>query len=446
VSGGQRSTSASRWTDREIRAADHRHVWHPYTSLDRRNPDNHWPVLRRGEGVWLYDTEDRPYLDACGSWWVSVLGHSHPRVVQHMAEQLACLPHAILAQTLHEPAARLAEALARICPGDLNRVFYTDNGSTAVEVAMRASLQFHAQNGQPQRTIFGHLENSYHGDTLGAASTGGIDAFHGRTGRYGFLARSVPAPIEPTPMSEATNALSQFFEAHGHEMCAFIVEPLIQGAAGMRIYEDAYLKQVRALCDEHGVHLIADEVFTGFGRTHHLFACDKAGIVPDMMCLSKGLSGGALPFGAMVATDEIYAGFDGTTDRALLYGHSYCGNPLGCAAALGVIEAFDEDDVLSRARDLAPAMDQRLDEIRALPDIHRVQRLGGIARWEIGTSGAYGAAIGDRVREIAVRHGLLLRPLGNVVYVVPALTMTSEELHTLFDRTLDVLREACSTP
>lgn len=433
------------WSDDRIRAADHRHVWHPYTSLDRRQPDNHWPVLRTGRGVWLYDADDNAWLDACGSWWVSVLGHAHPRVTARVAEQLEAMPHAILAQTLHEPAARLAAELAAICPGELNRVFYTDNGSTAVEVAMRASLQFHAQNGQPERTIFGHLTNSYHGDTLGAASAGGIGAFHSRLGRWGFQAMSVMAPTAPAPLTDATNALHAFFSEHGPRTSAFIVEPLVQGAAGMRIYDATYLQLLRELCDAHGVHLIADEVFTGFGRTHQLFACDAAAIVPDMMCLSKGLSGGALPFGAMVATDSIYAGFEGTTDRALLYGHSYCGNPLGCAAALAVIETFEQDGVLEHARNLAPEFDARLDDVRALPDVHNVQRLGGIARWEIGTSGAYGAAIGERVREIAVRHGLLLRPLGNVVYVVPALTMTSDELHTLFDRTIDVLREACST-
>jgi adenosylmethionine-8-amino-7-oxononanoate aminotransferase len=430
--------------DDAVRRLDREHVWQPFTAIGPARFDNTWPVIREASGVWLTCTDGTRLLDACGSWWVSALGHGHPRVTAALHHQLDTLPHVILAQTLHEPAALLAARLAKVTPDGLERTFFTDNGSTAVEVALRASLQWHDQNGQPERTTFLHLKHAYHGDTLGAVSTGGIDLFHGRLGRWGF--RTVELPSPATDEATALQALEDCLTRDGSTVAALILEPLIQAAAGMRMYSTDYLRQARQLTDRAGVHLIVDEVFTGFGRTLELFACGLAGISPDFLCLSKGLTGGVLPFGAMVTTDRIHSGFAGGTDRALLYGHSFAGNPMGCAAALAVLDAFEHDGVLEHARSLQPELDAAVTDLSSIAGVHDVQRTGFVVRLQLGEHGSYGAKIGERVRERALAHGLLLRPLGNVVYFVPALTIRRTDLTWMFDRAKTVIRECLDTP
>ncbi len=416
----------------EVVARDKRHVWHPYTAMDAYIAGTDPLVVVEAEGPYLWDADGTRYLDANGSWWVSTLGHRHPRLVRALVEQAGRFPHTSLAGVTHAPAARLAEELAALSPGgQLPRVFYSDNGSTAVEVAIKMAAQYWAQNGRPGRTRFITLSGAFHGETIGATSVGGVEVFRDVFGPLLFDVVHVPSPAEPTGWERAFAQVEATLRAHPDEIAAVIVEPLIQGAAGMHLYAPAFLRAVREATREVDTFLIADEVFTGLGRTGARFACDLAGVVPDLLCLAKALSGGLLPFAATLATERVFAGFGGGPERALYYGHSYCGNPLGAAVAREVLAVYRDEDVLGQVARKAPRVKAAFEHMaETIPGVTRPRALGMVGAVDLGTGG-YLARAGWRVYEAARRRGLYLRPLGDTVYIAPALNIPDAALEEL---------------
>ncbi len=452
----------------EVVALDRAHVWHPYTAMDTYAKADPF-VIDRAAGVWLFDADGRRYLDANGSWWVSVLGHNHPRLVGALRAQAEQLCHVSLAGTTHEPAARFAAELSEVAPAGLSRVFFSDNGSTAVEAAVKMAVQFQGQRGgaaSKKRRVVA-LDGAFHGETVGASSLGGVEVFRRPFAGLLFDCLRVAPPFD-APAYEATwQALAELFAARGHEIAALVVEPLVQGAAGMRTYSPALLREARRLCDEHDVLLVADEVFTGFGRTGRMWACDHAGIAPDLLCLAKGLTGGLLPMGATLATERVFSGFGGGRERAFLYGHSYSGNPLGAAVGREVLRVFVDERVVERAAPQVARLRAEFDRIArrfgpgsvglvevtdcrslglaAALDLSPLKQASGTresaeVEADIDPTGYLGEA-GWAVFEAARRRGAYLRPLGDTVYVCPALTITPEELEFLLHVVEDSLAE-----
>ncbi|ATB30299.1 adenosylmethionine--8-amino-7-oxononanoate transaminase [Melittangium boletus] len=435
----------------DVVARDKRYVWHPYTAMDEYIARTDPLVVVDAEGPYLRDADGTRYLDANGSWWVSTLGHRHPRLVRALVEQAGRFPHASLAGVTHEPAALLAEELAALAPGAgradvpeaarLSRVFYSDNGSTAVEVAIKMAAQYWAQNGRPQRTRFITLSGAFHGETIGATSVGGVEVFRDVFGPLLFDVVHVPSPAEPSGWERAFAQVESALREHPDEIAAVIVEPLIQGAAGMQMYAPAFLRAVREATRAVDTFLIADEVFTGLGRTGARFACDLADVVPDLLCLAKALSGGILPFGATLATERIFTGFGGGPERALYYGHSYCGNPLGSAVAREVLAVYRDEDVLGQVARKAPRVRAAFERMaETIPGVTRPRALGMVGAVDLG-GGGYLARAGWRVYEAARRRGLYLRPLGDTVYVAPALNIPDAALEELLGGVEESLRE-----
>lgn len=420
-----------------IVALDKRRVWHPYTAMDDYAQRVDPLVVVRAEGARLYDADGRSYLDANSSWWVAALGHGHPRLVAALERQARAFPHVSLAGVTHAPAAELAEALCKVAPGaggprELAHVFYSDDGSTAVEVALKLALQYWAQNGRPERRAFVALEGGFHGETLGCTAVGGVEVF--RRPFAGALAQvfHVPSPGDPAhSLDEAVAALEDVLAREADRVAALVLEPIVQGAAGMRIYDPAYLRAARALCDRHDVFLIADEVFTGYGRTGPMWACQHAGVTPDLLCTAKGFSGGMLPMAATLATRRIFEGFLGSPERAFYYGHSFCGNPLGAAVALEVLRVFEDEKLLEATRPKAARIARCFEALGALPGVARTRALGMIGALDLAGEAGYLARAGWQVYEEARRRGAYLRPLGNVVYVTPPLVIGDAELDEL---------------
>jgi adenosylmethionine-8-amino-7-oxononanoate aminotransferase len=435
----------------EVVALDKRHVWHPYTAMDEYIAGTDPLVIVGAEGPYLYDADGTRYLDANGSWWVSTLGHRHPRLVLALAEQAGAFPHVSLAGVTHAPAARLAGELVALAPGAgradvpegerLSRVFYTDNGSTAVEVAIKMAAQYWAQNGRPARTRFITLSGAFHGETIGATSVGGVGVFRDVFGPLLFDVVHVPSPAEPAGWERAFAQVEATLRAHPDEIAAVILEPLIQGAAGMHLYAPAFLRAVREATRAVDTFLIADEVFTGLGRTGARFACDLGPVVPDLLCLAKALSGGMLPFAATLATERVFSGFGGGRERALYYGHSYCGNPLGAAVAREVLAVYRDEDVLGQVARKAPRVKAAFERMAGdIPGVTRPRALGLVGAVDLG-GGGYLARAGWRVFEAARRRGLYLRPLGDTVYVAPALNIPDAALDELLAGVEASLRE-----
>jgi adenosylmethionine-8-amino-7-oxononanoate aminotransferase len=395
-------------------------------------------VIDRAEGSRLVDVDGREYLDGNASWWVSSLGHNHPRLVAALKRQADRLCHAPLAGVTHAPAAELAEALAAVAPAGLEHVFYSDDGSTAVEVALKICLQYWAQNGRPARRAFVALEGAFHGETLGVTGLGGLEVFRRPFAGAVPECLHVPSPADPAVGLEAAiGALAACLERESHRVAALLVEPIVQGAAGMRIYDAAHLRAARKLCDAHDVLLVADEVFTGYGRTGPMWACEHAGVSPDLLCTAKGLTGGILPMGATLATRRLFEGFLGGPERTFFYGHSFCGNPLGAAVALETLRVLEEERILERARPRAARIARAFAELAGVRGVVRVRSLGMIGALELDGEAGYLARAGWRVFEEALRRGAYLRPLGNVVYVTPALTIPEDDLDRLLAIVLD---------
>ncbi|HID49659.1 MAG TPA: adenosylmethionine--8-amino-7-oxononanoate transaminase [Chromatiales bacterium] len=426
-------------TDRDLRT-----LWHPCTQMK----DHEWlPLIpvKRGAGVWLEDFEGRRYLDAISSWWVNLFGHCNPRIGARIKQQLDTLEHVILAGFTHEPVVELSTRLAAITPAGLNHCFYADNGSSAVEVALKMSFHYWHNHGQTRKTKFINLANSYHGETLGALAAGDVALYKDTYRPLLMDVITVPSPDcydrQPgvTCEEHARAMFRHMREAlarHGDEVCAVIVEPLVQCAGSMRMYHPVYLELLREACDEFGVHLIADEIAVGFGRTGTLFACEQAGISPDFLCLSKGLTGGYLPLSVTLTTDEIYAAFydDYTSLRAFLHSHSYTGNPLGCSAALATLDIFGSQDVLGNNRILAQHMADATRHFRDHPHVAEVRQTGMILAIEMVRDKAgrtpypWQERRGLRVYQHGLENGVLLRPLGNVVYFMPPYVITPDEI------------------
>ncbi len=424
-----------------IVALDKRHVWHPYTAMDEYLSSTDPLVVASVEGPYLYDLDGRRYLDGNGSWWVSTLGHRHPRLVRTLAEQAGRLPHVSLAGCTHEPAAALAAELTAVAPEGLTRVFYSDNGSTAVEVALKLCGQYWAQNGQPRRTRFVALSGAFHGETLGATSLGGMEAFRAVFGPWLFDVVRVPSPGETDGggWERAFDTLARAVRAAPDEIAGVVVEPVIQGAAGMLMHDPAYLRALWELTREVDTFLVADEVFTGLGRTGARWACDLAGIAPDVMCLAKALSGGLMPFAATLATERIFDGFRGDRSRAFYYGHSYCGNPLGCAVAREVLAVYRDEDVEAQVARKAPRIRARFEALAALTGVSRTRAVGMVGALDLG-GGGYLARAGWQVYEAARARGAYLRPLGDTVYIAPALNIPDAALTELLDIVEDSVR------
>jgi adenosylmethionine-8-amino-7-oxononanoate aminotransferase len=384
-------------------------------------------------------------MDGSGSWWVSNLGHGYPRVLEALHAQLDKASHVMFGGATHAPAATLAARLAAVAPPGLTRTFFSDNGSTAVEVAIRVAYESWQQRGETDRRRFVTLEGAYHGDTLGTVSLGSIAAFRHRLEGLLFEVLPVPAGAGATGTgweSEMVDALAALLAARGHEVAAVVVEPLILGASGMRMYSAATLRRMHALAKEAGALFIADEVFVGLGRTGTLFACEQAGITPDLLCLSKGLTAGSLPFAVTLATQELFDAFRGERSRMFHYGHSYCGNPLGCAAALATLDAFAEDGILEHAALRAEQMRRTTADWRQWPGVAELRQTGLVLAVQLAEGSDYTDPVGWRIAKAAAARQLLIRPLGNVVYLVPALTISADELDAMLERFGSAIRSA----
>jgi len=428
----------------ELVQRDLKVLWHPCSQMK----DHEWlPMIpvRRGRGVWLEDFDGKRYLDAISSWWVNLFGHSNPVINAAVSDQLESLEHVILAGFTHEPVVRLSERLVEITPPGLSRCFFADNGSSAVEVALKMSFHYWRNCGRPRKTRFIKLSNSYHGETLGALALGDVPLY---TETYSALLMdtiTVPSPDcfnrEPGESKEQYTRrqfekMEEALAANAETVCAVIIEPLIQCAGNMRMYDPVYLELLRNACDRHGVHLIADEIAVGFGRTGTLFACEQAGISPDFMCLSKGLTGGYLPLSVVVTGNGIYDAFydDYDTLRAFLHSHSFTGNPLGCAAALATLGIFEKQDVIGDNRVLSRMMAAAVAGLEDHPHVAEVRQCGMalaiemICNKEKREHYPWQERRGLSVYRHGLASGVLLRPMGDVVYFMPPYVITPEEI------------------
>jgi adenosylmethionine---8-amino-7-oxononanoate aminotransferase len=420
----------------ELAAVDRRYLWHPFTQMQGWSEDEPPIVVDHAEGTNLYDTEGNAYIDGVSSLWCNVHGHRHPAIDAAVSAQLGRVAHSTMLGLSHQPAIELAERLVAIAPDGLTRVFYSDSGSTAVEVALKMAFQWWAQRGEPERTGFICLENAYHGDTIGAVSVGGIDLFHS-------LYRPLLFDSVQVRAGDADH-LAALLECYAHEMAAVIVEPLVQGAAGMLIQPDGYLRRVRELCDAHGVLLICDEVATGFGRTGRMFACQHEAVTPDLLCVGKGLTGGYLPLAATLATERIYEGFLGRHEdyRTFFHGHTYTGNPLACAAGIATLETFERERTLEQLQPKIELLARILDHrVRPLPGVAEVRQRGFMVGIELTERPAH-ERTGHRVTLAARRRGAVIRPLGDVVVLMPPLSISEADLSRLVTITSSAIAEA----
>ncbi|MCW3024240.1 MAG: bioA [Conexibacter sp.] len=425
-------------TTADLRALDREVLWHPFTQQQGWIAEDA-PIIERGEGCTLYDTDGTAYLDGVSSLWCTVHGHRHPALDAAVRAQLDRVAHTTMLGLSHPPAIELAEKLLAVAPkGDreLTRVFYSDNGSTANEIALKMAFQWHKIRGDEQRTKFVYLDMSYHGDTIGSVSVGGIDLFHTlfRPMLFDGL-RTIPG--DPAD-------LERILAEHGHEVAALIMEPLVQGAAGMLMHPAGYLRAVRELCDRYDVLMICDEVATGFGRTGTMFACEHEGVVPDILSVAKGLTGGYLPLAATLATERIYQGFLGEFQefKTFFHGHTYTGNPLACAAAIATLDVFEQEGTLAALQPKLELLGELLDEhVAPLSTVTEIRRLGTMVGIEL-TAFPLEARMGHQVTLAARRRGAIVRPLGDVIVLMPPLAITEDELRRLVAITAEAIAAA----
>jgi adenosylmethionine-8-amino-7-oxononanoate aminotransferase len=432
----------SDWLDRSRSA-----LWHPCTQMKQLETQPPLPIAR-GEGPWLVDYDGRRYLDAISSWWVNLFGHAEPRINAAIVDQLSRIEHVILAGCTHAPVVELSERLARLT--GLGHAFYGSDGASATEIALKMSFHYWRNSGRPGKTGFVSLKNGYHGETLGALSVTDVALFKDT---YAPLLRNSHQAMSPdwrlaepgeTAAAYALRAaadLADWLARHAEETAAVIVEPLVQGAAGMAMYHPIYLTRLRELCDRFQVHLIADEIAVGFGRTGTMFACEQAGPrvadSADFICLSKGITGGYLPLSAVLTRDEIYAAFyDDRVARGFLHSHSYTGNPLACRAALAVLDIFEQDRVIARNQDRAALFTGILAEVRAHPRVRHFRQAGMIWAFDVADAPP-GFAADFHLRALA--HGVFIRPIGNTVYFMPPYVIGEPEMRLLADTVLALL-------
>jgi adenosylmethionine-8-amino-7-oxononanoate aminotransferase len=412
-----------------LAADDHGHLWHPFTQQQGWLEEEPL-IIERAQGTDLIDVDGRRYIDGVSSLWCNVHGHRHPRIDEAVRDQLDRVAHSTMLGLSHPAAIELARRLVEIAPEGLSRVFYSDSGSTACEIALKMAFQYWQQQGEAEarRTRFICLEEAYHGDTVGSVSVGGIDLFHSTYGPLLFESIKVPAGDSA--------AMARALEEHQGEIAAVIVEPLVQGAAGILVQPDGYLREVRELCDRHEVPLICDEVATGFGRTGRMFACEHEGVSPDLMCVAKGLTGGYMPLAATLASERIYEGFLGRFEefRTFFHGHTYTGNPLACSAALATLDVFQEERTLDRLQPKIAMLTRMLECVGSLECVRAVRRRGFMAGIEL-QGFPVEARAGHQVTLEARRRGAIVRPLGDVVVLMPPLAISEEELIRLVEIT-----------
>jgi len=420
-------------------------VWHPCTQMQHHAADGspaHLPLvpIARGQGAWLYDFDGRRYLDGISSWWTNLFGHANPRINAALTAQLESLEHVMLAGFTHQPVVELSERLRDLTGGSLGHAFYASDGASATEIALKMSFHYWRNIGRPEKSEFLCLAGSYHGETVGALAVTDVAIFKDAYAPLVRAATVIPSPdfrlgeAGETPADvarRAAAALKQHLEQHGHNIAALIVEPLIQGAAGMAMYDPEYLRLARALCDRHEVHLICDEIAVGCGRTGTFFAHEQAAIDgnpirPDLMCLSKGISGGYLPLSIVLSSDTIYNAFlDDSVARAFLHSHSYTGNPLACRAALATLDIFAEDDVLAVNRQKAAKIGTALAPLAAHPQVRHLRQRGMIAAFDVDTDDPY---FSRKFYRAALDREALIRPIGNTVYLMPPYIVGDDEI------------------
>jgi adenosylmethionine---8-amino-7-oxononanoate aminotransferase len=418
---------------------DHRHLWHPFTqqlAWCREEPI----VIERAEGTDLIDSQGRRYIDGVSSLWCNVHGHRHALIDRAIREQLDRVAHSTMLGLTHGGAARLAGRLVELAPPGLSRVFYSDSGSSATEIALKMAFQYWRQRGgqHARRTGFVALRDAYHGDTLGAVAVGGIDLFHAAYSPLLFETHRV----EPGDAGE----LERVLDFHSEEIAAVIVEPLVQGAAGIRVHPPGYLRRVRELCDRHGVLLICDEVATGFGRTGTMFASEQERVAPDFLCLGKGLTGGYLPLAATLTTEQVYEGFAGEPEagRTFFHGHTFTGNPLACAAALANLEAFESERTLLRLQPKIRLLAELLAPIAEMPEVAEVRGRGFMVGIDLGAHDP-ALRLGHRVALEARERGAIIRPLGDVVVLMPPLAIHESDLRRLVEIVVASIRAVCAS-
>jgi len=434
-----------------LREKDYRYLWHPFTQMQEWFTEE--PVIiQRGEGNYLIDIDGNRYLDGVSSLWCNVHGHGRPEIDQAIITQLQRIAHSTLLGVAHPPAILLAERLAGITPPGLTKVFYSDNGATGVEIALKMAFQYWQQKDSRRyrgKTGFLYFTGAYHGDTLGAVSVGGIDRFHSVYKPLLFEAHALPAPYASAENDAALKETQRILETRHREVAGLIMEPLIQGAAGMRAYPPGFTRGVWELCRANEVLFIADEVATGFGRTGKMFACDHEGISPDLLVVAKGLTGGYLPLAATLTTPEIFDAFLGPVEqkRTFYHGHTYTGNPLGCAAALANLDIFETDRVLEQLQPKIALLRAGLERLRPLKHVGEIRQLGLMVGVELSEDVAghrpYSPEkrMGLQVIKTVRRHGVLLRPLGDVVVLMPPLSVTVEEIDMLLDAVYLAIKE-----
>ena len=442
-----------------LAAWDRKYLWHPFTQMQEWAQEEPL-IIERGKGSTLIDTEGRQYLDGTSSIWVNLHGHRHPALDRAIKKQLDKIAHSTLLGLSNPPAIQLARELIRIAPKSLSRVFYSDNGSTAVEVALKMAVQYwqqrHPEAG-PKHTFL-HLKLAYHGDTIGAVSVGNIELFHSRFKPLLFPTVEAEPPYcyrcplaltYPSCQMACIDPIEQILKTRHRELAGFIIEPMIQAAAGMLTQPAGYLKRIRELCTKYNVLLIVDEVATGFGRTGKMFACQHEGITPDLMAVSKGLTGGYMPLAATMTTEEIYKAFLGTYEefKTFFHGHSYTGNPLGCAVALANLEIFRSEKTIERLRPKIKALAQLLNPVRDLSHVGDIRQQGLMVGIELvrdrRTKEPYpfNARIGHQIAAAARKRGLLIRPLGNVIVLLPPLSVSRDEMA----RMVEILHNSIET-
>lgn len=425
----------------DVVALERAHVWPPYTSSERHEGADPL-VIVAARGPWIEDADGRLYLDGVSSWWACTLGHDPPRLLRALEEQARTLVHVAAGGITHPQVALLAKELAEVAPRGLVRTHFSDDGSTAVEVAIKIAFQYWQQNGRARRHRFVALAGAYHGDTLGAASLAAIEEFAGVFGPLLFEIVRPPSPEQAGGWERVLEAIERHLRARPDEIAGVVIEPLIQGAAGMRMHPPEVVRRLREVTHEIDTFLIADEVFTGYGRTGRMWAVDHAGITPDILCLAKGFTAGMLPMAATMATARVYDGFRGDTSRALMHGHTFCGHPLGAAVAREVLAIYRDEGIVEGVAPRAARIERAFTErIAAIPGVRRVRALGMVGAADLG-EGGYAGKAGQRVYEAALRRGAYLRPLGDTVYVAPPLNIGLQELDALLDILEDALREA----
>jgi len=424
----------------QLATEDLKHIWHPCTQMKDHETLPLIPI-KHGKGVYLYDFEEQPYIDAISSWWVNIFGHVNEHISSRVKEQLDTLEHVLLAGFTHKPAVNLAEKLVNLTPKGLNKVFFADNGSSAVEVALKMSFHYHKNLGE-ERPLFLSLSNSYHGETIGALSVGDVELYKETYAPLLISSIQTPVPKDQSIESakEAILELKKILADRGSEISALIIEPLVQGAGNMHMYHPLYITLAKEVCHKYGVHLIADEIMTGFGRTGTMFACEQADITPDFMTLSKGLTGGYLPLAVVMTTDEVYNAFycDYGEYKAFLHSHSYTGNPLACSAALATIELFEASDVLGENQKKSAYILEKLEKFKSLPNVKEVRQTGMISAIELqGYSPE--ERIGLKVYQYGLKQGVLLRPLAHIIYFMPPYIITYEEIEKMIDTAYDAI-------